>query len=172
MVATHLRAYEDASAKYLVMPSAVVIDPRLLSEGLTKVFSDSLATIYQLPHPRALFSTPNAGCTIQSTAPSLAVTNCKRPSTLTWTELSMKGWSATVNGVRTPITTLRGVYQQVNVPAGTSNVSFTFRPPHELLALALFALAALFMLLSLVDERRPLSRDFVSGMFTRGRHER
>ena len=167
MVATHLRAYEDASAKYLVIPSAVPLDPRLASEGVTQVFRDSLATIYQLPHPRTLFSSPNAGCRVESSAPSLAVTTCKSPSTITWAELSMKGWSARVNGTNVPITTVDGVYQQVSVPAGTASVSFTYRPPHELLALALFALAVLFVVLSLIDERRGLTRNFVRDLFLR-----
>lgn len=167
MVATHLHAYEDASAKYLVFPSAVPLDPRLASEGVTKVFSDSLATIYQLPHPRALFSSPNAGCRVVSSAPSLAVTTCKSPSTITWTELSMKGWSAHVNGATVPITTVDGVYQQVAVPAGTATVSFTFRPPHELLAFALFALAVAFMIVSLVDERRHLARQVHAALLAR-----
>ena len=170
MVATHLRAYENASAKYLVFPSAVPLDPRLASQGVIQVFHDSLATIYQLPHPRALFSSPNAGCRVQSSAPSLAVATCKSPSTITWTELSMKGWSATVNGESVPITTVDGVYQQVPVPAGTSSVTFSFRPPHELLALALFALAVIFLILSLVDERHPLSRD-LTAILTRHRRE-
>jgi uncharacterized membrane protein YfhO len=70
----------------------------------------------------------------------------------------MKGWTASVNGRSVPITTINGVYQRVDVPAGAASVRFSFRPPHELLAFAVFVLALAFIALSLYDERRALLR--------------
>jgi hypothetical protein len=157
MVAAHLRAFEDASAKYLIMPSSVPLNAQLAREGVTQVFADAIATIYLLPHPRAFFSAGNA-CVVTSTDPATATTNCPHATSVTRTELAMKGWTASVNGRSVPITTINGVYQRVDVPAGAASVRFSFRPPHELLAFAVFVLALAFIALSLYDERRALLR--------------
>jgi hypothetical protein len=47
-VVTHFKAYEGASVKYLLMPQAVVINPGLTKLGVTQVFRDSLAAIYEM----------------------------------------------------------------------------------------------------------------------------
>jgi uncharacterized membrane protein YfhO len=70
------------------------------------------------------------------------------------TELSMKGWTASVNGRASTITTVSGVYQRVNVPAGTSTVTYRFLPPHEDEALAVGLLAGLLLAGSLLYEVR------------------
>lgn len=158
-VANHFRAYENASVKYLLMPVSVVINPKLTALGVTKVFSDSLATIYQLPHTRPFFSTSNSACTVTSTGDDRASVHCPAGgATLLRTELAMKGWKATVNGQPATITTVDGVFQRVTVPAGTSTVRYGFYPPHERYALLLAFLAALFLVGSLVNERRPFIR--------------
>ncbi len=155
-VVKHFKNYEAAGVKYLLMNTRVPIDPRLTRLGVRKVFSDSvgLATIYALPHPRPFFSTSDPSCTVSSTNPDQASVHCATATTLTRLELSMKGWSATVNGTATPLTTLDGVYQQVAVPAGTSTVTYRFLPPHEHLALLAGLLGVLFLVGSVVNERR------------------
>lgn len=157
-VAKHLHAYENASVKYLLMPSSVIINPELTTLGVKEVFHDALATIYELPHTRGFFSS-SSSCTITSTNDNQATVNCPRTgATLTRTELSMTGWKATVNGKATPITTANGVYQQVALPKGTSTVDYSFFPSHERYAILLGILGVLFLIGSLVDERRPLRR--------------
>jgi len=157
-VAKHLHAYENASVKYLLMPSSVIINPELTTLGVKEVFHDALATIYELPHTRGFFSS-SSSCTITSTNDNQATVNCPRTgATLTRTELSMTGWKATVNGKATPITTTNGVYQQVALPKGTSTVDYSFFPSHERYAILLGILGVLFLIGSLVDERRPLRR--------------
>lgn len=171
MVAAHLASYEAASAKYLVVPSAVVLDPRLVHEGVTRVFHDSLATIYELPHPQPFYVSSSPLCRVTSAAPQSATVSCPHAASLTRHELNMKGWTASVNGVATPITTVEGVYQRIEVPAGTSTVTFSFRPPHELAALALFALALVVVALTLVDERVNLASRLLARR-SLGRHVR
>jgi hypothetical protein len=157
-VAAHLHAYENASVKYLLMPSSVIINPELTTLGVKRVFHDSLANIYQLPRTRSLFST-SSSCTITSTNDSEATVNCPQAgATLLRTELSMPGWKATVNGQAATITTVNGVYQRVALPKGTSTVKYSFFPPHERYAILLALLAVLFLIGSLVDERRPFAR--------------
>jgi len=133
-----------------------VLLPALTRLGVTEVFKDSLATIYQLPHTRAFFSTSSSSCTVTSTNDDVATVTCAKPgATLLRTELSMTGWKATVNGKSAPITTIDGVYQQVALPEGTSTVRYSFFPAHERYALLLGVLGGLFLIGSFVNERLP-----------------
>ena len=66
----------------------------------------------------------------------------------------MPGWSARVNGHSSTIVTVNGVYQQVNVPAGTSTVTYSFVPPHEDDSLLAGLLAGLVLVGSLAVGRR------------------
>jgi hypothetical protein len=151
----HFKAYEDASVKYLLVPSKVVISPKLTALGIKEVFSDSLATIWQMPHVRHFFSTSSSACTISAPSDDRATVNCPTAgATLLRTELSMKGWTATVNGETVRIKTVDGVYQKVTLPAGTSTVEYRFFPPHERFAAFFGLLGGLFLIGSLVDERR------------------
>jgi uncharacterized membrane protein YfhO len=73
-------------------------------------------------------------------------------------ELSMSGWSATVNGRSAPISTVDGVYQRIALPQGTAVVDYRFVPPHEDLAILAAILAALVFLGSLAYEFRAVRR--------------
>lgn len=152
-VLNHFKQYEDASVKYLLMPSSVSLLPGLAKKGVTQVFHDSLATIYEMPQPRTFFSTPSS-CTVTSSSDNKATLNCTTATTLLRTELSMKGWKAFVNGNEVPITTVHRVYQEVSVPSGHSTVTYAFSPPHERDALIVGFLGGLFLIGSLVNERR------------------
>ena len=156
-VIAHFAAYEDASVKYLVMPTAIPIDPGLTALGVTKVFTDARVTIYQLPHPRAYFSASSSSCTVTNATYDHATVNCPNGgATVLRTELSMSGWSASLNGASVPISTVDGVYQSIAVPKGTSSVTFSFTPPHVLYAFLLALLALAFMCWSWLRERRSL----------------
>jgi hypothetical protein len=155
-LAHHFQAYEDASVKYLLLPTSVPILPSLTKLGVKAVFEDvqGIATIYQMPSPRPFFSTSSASCTVASTNPAAATVTCPNgPSTLLRTELSMKGWHAYVNGHAVTMSTAQGVYQSISVPRGTSSVTFSFTPPHEKDSLLAALLAALFLLGSWVFGR-------------------
>ena len=150
----HFKAYENASVKYLLVPSSVVLLPAIINLGAKQVFHDSLATIYLMPNPRAFFSTSTPSCTVTSTNDNVATVNCAKPgATLLRTELEMNGWKATVNGKSVPITTIDGVYQQVALPQGASTVRYSFFPPHERYALLLGFLSGLFLIGSFINER-------------------
>jgi hypothetical protein len=153
-VINHFHQYEKAGVKYLLIPSSLPLMKGLAERGVTKVFSDPIAAIYKMPHPRALYSTANTSCTVTSANDNTASVNCPTATTLLRTELSMKGWKAFVNGKEVPITTVHGVYQEVSVPAGNSTVTFTFSPPDERYALLVGLLGFLFLIGSFVNERR------------------
>jgi len=158
-VIAHLATYEAASVKYLVLPTIIPLEPGLTKLGVTKVFSDARVTIYKLPHPQPFYSTPSASCTVTSTTYDRASVNCPNgATTLLRTELSMPGWSASVNGASVPITTVDGVYQAITVPSGTSTVTFSFTPPHVRYAILLAFAALVFLCWSWVRERRSVMR--------------
>jgi uncharacterized membrane protein YfhO len=91
---------------------------------------------------------------VTSSGDDKATLNCTTATTLLRTELSMKGWKAFVNGKEVPITTVHRVYQEVPVPSGHSIVTYSFSPPHERDALIVGFLGGLFLIGSLVNERR------------------
>jgi hypothetical protein len=167
-LATHLRSYEDASVKYVLAPRSLTLSPALSALGVTAVWHDALATIYVLPHPRPYFSST---CGVTSQGVNAAAVTCPHSSArLLRTELSMPGWSATVNGKSVSIHTVDGVYQSVELPKGTSEVRFNYIPPHEDLAIALGGLAALFLVGSLLHERRLRSRQLDGQWFALPNH--
>jgi hypothetical protein len=118
--------------------------PRLVQQSPT-------AHIYLLPHPSPIATAP--GCAVVAHSFTSFSTNCKHASKLTYRELSFKGWSATVNGQPTTTTTSNGVFQQLALPAGTAQVSFTYTPPQALLAWVACLLALLAIAASLVFRR-------------------
>jgi hypothetical protein len=157
---THFQNYENASVKYLVMPTALPILPALTNLGVTIAFHDAKVNIYQMPKPRAFFSTTSSSCTVTSTNVNRATVNCPSGgSTLVRTELMMAGWKAFVNGKAVTIHTQSGVYQTIKVPSGTSTVTYSFLPPHEKYAVLLALLAALFLIGVWVYERRDRVRE-------------
>ena len=151
----HFGAFEDASVKYLLFPHQVPIDPALTRLGVKEVFRDSLAAIYEMPSPRPFVSASSPSCIVSVVSVNHTSVLCpKGPATLLRTELSMPGWSATVNGRPAAITTIDGVYQSIEVPAGASKVRYFFRPPHETLALVLAGLALIFSIATWALSRR------------------
>ncbi len=158
-IVAHFVAYEDASVKYLLMPRAQKILPALTSLGVRPVFRDAVATIYEMPSPRAFISAASSSCSVTSTNDDAARVNCPSgATTVIRTELEMAGWRAYVNGKPATITTVDSVYQSVKVPEGTSTVTYTFLPPHERGAVFFALLAALFLLATWAYERRKFAR--------------
>jgi hypothetical protein len=156
-LASHFQAYEDASVEYLLAPRSLTLLPSLTALDVKPVWHDSLATIYALPHPRPFFS---SSCNVSSSNVNIATVNCASANArLLRTELSMPGWTATVNGRATTIHSVDGVYQGVTLPRGTSTVDYSFTPPHEDLALVLGVAALLFLIGSCLFERRTRRRD-------------
>ena len=131
-VVAHFTEYQNASVKYLLFPNQVIISPALTKLGVKRVFEDALAAIYEMPAPRPFFSTSSTACTVTSSSVNVAHVSCpKGPATLVRTELMMAGWRAYVNGRVVPMAATEGVYQTIDVPAGSSTVTYSFLPPHE-----------------------------------------
>jgi hypothetical protein len=142
--AAHIANYESLGVAYLVTahrPLSLALQPL----GLTLVASDTETNLYSLPHPANFYSTALASCIQTNAAVDHVTLTCPAATTLTRLELTMKGWSAHVNGVTTSITSSNDLTQTIAIPAGTSIVSFDFLPPHENLAVLLAAASLIAM---------------------------
>ena len=144
---THLAAYQAAGVQYLLFPKVAPPSRALVHLGIKLVFSDFRTDIYRLPTTTPFFSSPNANCTVSSTAVDRASATCTAPGTLVRSELMMPGWHAFVNGQSVPLTTTDGVYQTIALPSGTSTITYSFLPPHEEAASAGFLLGVLALFL-------------------------
>ncbi len=137
--------------------------------GPRLVYRDGFAEIWELPSAAPLFSARAGGpgatghavtCTVRWSTPDAAVARCPHPATLVRREQFMPGWTAEVDGTAVAIRPAGpgGLFQSVELPAGTSRITFTFLPPHETLAVTAMVLAAGVLVLSPwwpVRRRRP-----------------
>lgn len=142
-VAAHLANYESLGVDYLLTPPSP-LDATLAKAGLTLVAHDERSNLYEFPHSADFYSTELSTCVIADATVDHVQITCPTATTLTRLELPMPGWTARVNGVATAITSSTGLTQTLQIPAGTSRVSFDFLPPHEVPA-GLIAVLALLL---------------------------
>jgi hypothetical protein len=160
----HLKAFEASGVKYLLTASGFRLPVASDGNDLKLVFAGPSADIYQLPSPGTLYGVNAGHCRILGEEISTARLVCSTSASLIRRELSMNGWSATVNGRPVPITTV-GVFQEVRVGTGRSVVTFTFTPPFTNVAVAAFLLGLLLVGGGLVgwhrgrDRQRPIASD-------------
>lgn len=122
----HLASYRAAGVSYVLTPPSQTF-PRHPKE-LVLVDRTASAWIYRLAGAAPLFGTSNGRCRIGSLSITAARVSCPRPTTLTYRETAMQGWSATVDG-RAVTDRSSGLFQEVRVPGGRHTVAFDFRPP-------------------------------------------
>ena len=136
--ARHLKAFEAAGVKYLVVVRNTALPTLPHGQTLKLVFTDDAVQIYRLPAATPMYSVPTGTCSIRPGGSDHVSVTCASPQTLVRRGLYMEGWSAAVNGQSAQITPYHTVFQQVRVPAGTSMVSFSFTPPHVAVGYAAF----------------------------------
>jgi hypothetical protein len=158
--------YAKVGVKYVVTSRTALGDAPFARLGLLPVYRDSRVVISELPHPRPIL-TGSAGCTVTARGLDRATVTCAQPGTVTRTVLTMPGWTASVDGDTTPITTVEGAFQQISVPAGTHEISYSFIPNHVPLAMvvslggfAVFGYGALGTLRAARRRNRP-TKDIV-----------
>ncbi len=120
---------------------------------LTQIGPDTLYAV-----PGAARFTAGTGTVVSSAHPDDAryrvTVRSARPTRLVARVTDAPGWQASAGGRRLPISRALGAFLSVAVPAGTTTVTFSYRPPHLALALSLALLAAVSLLvLALVDRR-------------------
>ena len=140
-----LAAYEAIDVAYVLARtgSDPFGAPRHLEDGVTQVYSDHLVTIYELPDPRPYFSTDGGPCRLSAEGDTTVVARCGGTAMLVRSELDLPGWSAVIDGRPATLGRVDGGVMSVRLPDGTSVVSFTYLPPHEDLALAVFGVGVL-----------------------------
>lgn len=159
----NIENYESDGVKYVIVgasgtditgaswpPAGIRPEPSL-------VYQDRVVKIYALPDPSPLFSDP--GCRISPIDWTDARASCDHPGTLVYHELPMPGWTATIDG-RSAVARPDGVNQALELPRGTSDISFGFTPPHEELALLGMVLGIVILFAPIARKR---SREARSG---------
>jgi hypothetical protein len=143
----NLPNYLGVGVRYVLAPSSAPLPEETKAIGIKQVAADTNMRIYELSNPRPYFDAP--ACSLEAATRGELRANCTQRTTLTRLELYMPGWRAFVNGQETAIRQVDEIFQQIDVPAGTSKVQFVFRPPHIEWAFVAFAIGLLMMLVEL-----------------------
>ena len=141
----NLAAYEALGVRYVLTPPATKL-PR----PLVAVFTSPTTWIYRLPSAAPLLSSPHGRCTVHPQGFERFEVRCPSATTLTYREMNMAGWSVAVDGAPSALRRAGALFQAVSVPAGTSEVRFSYRPPHLAAALLVAALGVVAVLAGVV----------------------
>lgn len=140
----NLPNYLAIGTRYVLAPISAPLPEESKALGIKEVATDTNMRIYELSNPRPYFDAP--ACSLEAATRGELRANCPQRATLTRLELYMPGWRAFVNGQEATISQVDEIFQQINLPAGSSTVQFVFRPPHIEWAFVAFAIGLLLML--------------------------
>ena len=135
--ANNLLAFERVGVKFVITGAG---DPAPLP-GTEAKYRDGEMAIYELPEPVAYFSAP--GCRIEPVDREVLSASCERPATLCRLELYEPGWTADVDGRRRPAGTCAEIFQSVDLPQGSSKITFRYAPRFLEIATILAAIGLL-----------------------------
>ncbi len=107
--------------------------------GASLAWRGEAMDIWRLPNPTPYFQAP--GCTLVPGSRLLVTADCPAPATLTRLELASPGWRATRDGMAVELGTA-DIFQTLALPAGRSEIAFSYAPPWIRFAWAAFALGA------------------------------
>jgi hypothetical protein len=134
----NLAGYRAAGVAYVVIPSRL----RLAGSNahtFTKVFSARNATVYRLAGADPYF-TASGGCQVAPRDRQAVRVSCAGPATLVRRETELPGATARVDGHAVNIHRSRGIFQSIDLAAGSHEITFNYRPPHMRLAYLAFLL--------------------------------
>ena len=140
---TNFTSYEEVGVKYLVAPEGFVQSRVIAELGMKKVFTSPSADIFELPNPKPYFEASGGNCSLTPNGKDFIDVSCSKPALLVRREQFMKGWQASVNTRPANIVEYGHLFQAISVPAGTSEISYYYSPPH-------IAVAYVAMLLGIV----------------------
>ncbi|HSX23901.1 MAG TPA: hypothetical protein VLE74_02260 [Candidatus Saccharimonadales bacterium] len=141
----NINEFENVGGRYLVANHNQVSDEVKNGLGLNAAFSSATVDIFRLPDTKPYFDN-SAGCQLIYTSWDKVDANCNKQAVILRRELSMPGWSATINQQKQPVKSDNGIFQTVDVPAGKSSVVFRYAPPHIEIGYAVFAVGILIIL--------------------------
>jgi Bacterial membrane protein YfhO len=146
----NLAGYRAAAVKYVLTPRGQILPPG----PFRLVFQSPSTSVYALNGSAAYFSVSGRGCRVTSDARTAAAVRCAGPGRLVRRETFMPGWSATVDGHAVPVHEVEGLFQAVDLGAGTHRVSFSFTPPNLGWGVLAFVAGLALWLGSVVAQRR------------------
>ncbi|MGC9270215.1 hypothetical protein [Acidiphilium sp.] len=127
--------------------TGVLADLRLLTQpthAASRVFSDRVMTIYQLPHPAPIFAAP--GCRVTPAGWNKVTADCANPTRLIRRVAWFAGWHAILDHRTVKIARAGPLFQSIALPQGRSTVRFFYRPRDTRVSVALAVLALLVSL--------------------------
>jgi hypothetical protein len=129
-------AYGRVGVKY------VVTDPfENLSPPMRLVYRTEVMKIFELPGFTPYFS--GEGCDVRARSRDEVEVRCDRPTTIVRLESFTPNWKASLNGKPAQVNLHHGLFQSVDVPAGTSTLKFTYECPYGRWTVPMFWLGAL-----------------------------
>jgi hypothetical protein len=138
----NLPAYRAASVAYVLTPAG---RPLPEDRAFTLAFRSASTWIYRLAGAAPYFATA-PGCTVRATARDLVRLACAHPARLVRRETFLRGWSAQVDGRPARVQRVEGVFQAVDVSAGSHRVTFAYSPPHVWWGAGAFAAGCAWLL--------------------------
>jgi hypothetical protein len=136
VVRRRLSAYGKAGVKFVV-----TYPGENLGGSMQPVYASNVMEIYELPKFTPYFTGSN--CEVLATSRDEVKVRCLRPTTIVRLESFTPNWKASVNGYPAEVSMCDGLFQSVEVPAGTSTVRFTYECPYGTWTIPMFWLGAL-----------------------------
>jgi hypothetical protein len=155
----NLPHYEEVGVKYVVARKGH--EPFAGIAGPLKVYRDNVLDVFELPGAKPYFEVIEGSCTLVARERTALIANCETPAKLLRRELFFPGWTASVNGNNAAIAEHGELFQAIELPAGTSEVTYDYAPPYigwAWLAAWAAALALIFSPGLRASLRRRLSR--------------
>jgi hypothetical protein len=138
----NLPAYRAASVAYVLTPAAHEL---LEDRAFTLAFRSASTRIYRLAGTTPYF-TAAPGCTVRAASRDSLRLGCAHPARLVRRETFLRGWSAQVDGRRARVQRVDGVFQAVDVAAGSHRITFAYSPPYIWWGAAAFAAGCAWLL--------------------------
>ena len=147
---SNLDGYRAAAVAYVVVAAG---QPLPSSPAFSLVFKSPSTWIYRLAGSQPYFTA--SGCRVTRSSRTATAVACSRATTLVRRETSMPGWSAKVDGHSAPVREVDGIFQDVAVPAGDHNVTFSFMPPGERFGLIAFVIGIIWLVAAAAGVKLP-----------------
>jgi hypothetical protein len=117
-----------------------------------RVYSDKAITIYELPDFQPYFTA--AGCTLQTVSRNKVIADCPAPSKLLRLEYFAKGWDVFVDGRKQTVGRTGRIFQEADIPAGRSSITFSFTPEFMTAGYVAFAAGIVLAMLGIGRSNR------------------
>jgi hypothetical protein len=144
-VAAFRARLEALGVGFVIVPRGHDTVRRLNDAHFVQVFQSASSRIYGLPGAAPYFEIQGGPCSFTAASRDQLITDCQQKAVLIRRELYYPGWRVRIDGRKATIEDVGGLFQAVNLPAGTARIAFRYAPPLSNLITGLF-LGGLLML--------------------------